>query len=197
MRSPDRKNSGTRIQREREKPRLSQWPIRPSKLQAPHHLSDLISYCPSPPSVPLTSLLIFNYVMCTLALEPLFWLFSLPAKFSLDICLANLFTSFKSLLKSHLLYKAYPTTLLKMSIHIPSAMDTPDPLILLCFFFFFWLHWFFITAHRLCSCGTQAWLFHGMWALSFPTRDQIHVPCIGRWILNLWTTRKVPLFICL
>ena len=25
------------------------------------------------------------------------------------------------------------------------------------------------------------------------TRDQIHVPCIGRWILNHWTTREVPL----
>ena len=24
------------------------------------------------------------------------------------------------------------------------------------------------------------------------TRDQTHVPCIDRWILNYWTTRKVP-----
>ena len=168
-----------------------QAPGPPSSLW-PHFLLPFPSLCPTD--------LLADFQLCHVYARPralLFWLFSLPAKFSLDICLANLFTSFKSLLKSHLLYKAYPTTLLKMSIHIPSAMDTPDPLILLCFFFFFWLHWFFITAHRLCSCGTQAWLFHGMWALSFPTRDQIHVPCIGRWILNLWTTRKVPLFICL
>ena len=25
-----------------------------------------------------------------------------------------------------------------------------------------------------------------------PTRDQIHIPYIGRWILNHWTTREVP-----
>ena len=30
-----------------------------------------------------------------------------------------------------------------------------------------------------------------MWDLSSPTRDQIHVHCIGRWILNHWTTREV------
>ena len=24
------------------------------------------------------------------------------------------------------------------------------------------------------------------------TRDQTQVPCIGRWILNHWTTREVP-----
>ena len=31
-----------------------------------------------------------------------------------------------------------------------------------------------------------------MWDLSSLTRDQTHVPSIGRWILNHWTTRKVP-----
>ena len=25
-----------------------------------------------------------------------------------------------------------------------------------------------------------------------PTRDRTHVPCIGRWILNQWTTKEVP-----
>ena len=30
-----------------------------------------------------------------------------------------------------------------------------------------------------------------MWNLSFPNREQTHVPCIGRWILSHWTTRKV------
>ena len=33
-----------------------------------------------------------------------------------------------------------------------------------------------------------------MWDLSSPTRDQTCVPCIGRWILNHWTTRKAPGF---
>ena len=31
-----------------------------------------------------------------------------------------------------------------------------------------------------------------MWDLSSPTRDRTHVPCIGRQILNHWTTREVP-----
>ena len=30
----------------------------------------------------------------------------------------------------------------------------------------------------------------GLWDLSSPTRDQTCVPCIGRWILNHWTTRE-------
>ena len=29
---------------------------------------------------------------------------------------------------------------------------------------------------------------------SSQTRDRTHVPCIGRWILNHWSTREVPLF---
>ena len=31
-----------------------------------------------------------------------------------------------------------------------------------------------------------------MWDLSSPTKDQTHVPCIGRWILNHWTIREIP-----
>ena len=31
-----------------------------------------------------------------------------------------------------------------------------------------------------------------MWDLISPTRDQTYIPCIGRQILNHWTTRKVP-----
>ena len=27
---------------------------------------------------------------------------------------------------------------------------------------------------------------------SSQTRDQTHVPCIGRWILKYWATREVP-----
>ena len=32
----------------------------------------------------------------------------------------------------------------------------------------------------------------GMWDLSSSTRDQTHIPCIRRWVLNHWTTREVP-----
>ena len=32
---------------------------------------------------------------------------------------------------------------------------------------------------------------HSMRDLSSPTRDRTHAPCIGRWSLNLWTTRRV------
>ena len=31
-----------------------------------------------------------------------------------------------------------------------------------------------------------------MWDLGFPTRDQTHTSCIGRWSLNHRTTREVP-----
>ena len=30
-----------------------------------------------------------------------------------------------------------------------------------------------------------------MWVLSFPTRDQTEVPCVGRWILYHCTTREI------
>ena len=43
-----------------------------------------------------------------------------------------------------------------------------------------------LRAHRLSSCGTQAWLPRGMWDLGSQTRGQIHIPCIGRWTLNCW-----------
>ena len=39
-----------------------------------------------------------------------------------------------------------------------------------------------VTAHRLScpmACGSSQ------------TRSQIHLPCIGKWILNHWTTREV------
>ena len=48
-----------------------------------------------------------------------------------------------------------------------------------------------VLAHRLL------WLWHmGLVALrhvgSPQTRDRTHFPCVGRWILNHWTTREVP-----
>ena len=30
-----------------------------------------------------------------------------------------------------------------------------------------------------------------MWDLSSQTRDQTHIPCFARWILNHWTTREI------
>ena len=52
------------------------------------------------------------------------------------------------------------------------ARTVPHALTLTPSFFFFWLQ--------------------GMWDLSSQTRDQTCVLCIGRWILNHWTTRQVP-----
>ena len=49
------------------------------------------------------------------------------------------------------------------------------------------------VACGLCSCGKQAWLLCGMWDLSSLTRDQTHIPCIRRKILNHWTIREVSL----
>ena len=42
------------------------------------------------------------------------------------------------------------------------------------------------------SCSAQAKLSCSTWDLSSLTRDRRHIPCIGRWILNHWTTREVP-----
>ena len=44
----------------------------------------------------------------------------------------------------------------------------------------------------LSGCGSWAGLPCGMWDLSSLTRDQTLVPCIGKQILNHWTTREVP-----
>lgn len=41
---------------------------------------------------------------------------------------------------------------------------------------------------------SAAWaqqLPHCTWDLSYPTGDQTHVPCIGEWTLNQWTTQEV------
>ena len=32
----------------------------------------------------------------------------------------------------------------------------------------------------------------GVWDLNSLTRDRTHVPCIGKWLLNHWTTREFP-----
>ena len=48
-----------------------------------------------------------------------------------------------------------------------------------------------VAARRLSSCGTRAQLPHRHVGSS-RTRDQTHVPCIGRQILNHCATREVP-----
>ena len=59
-----------------------------------------------------------------------------------------------------------------------------------------------VVACGLSICSVQAQLPHGICDLISPNRDRTHVPCIGRKILNHWTTREVPinmdvfLFIC-
>ena len=42
--------------------------------------------------------------------------------------------------------------------------------------------------HRLSSCGTQAWLLHGMWNHHRPKIEAIS--CIGRQILYHWASRE-------
>ena len=39
----------------------------------------------------------------------------------------------------------------------------------------------------------RAYLPHGMWDPSSSTRDRTCGPCLGKWILNHWITREVPL----
>ena len=47
-----------------------------------------------------------------------------------------------------------------------------------------------VTARRLNSYGAWAQLLRDMWDLSYQTRDGTCIPCIARWILNQWITRK-------
>ena len=52
-------------------------------------------------------------------------------------------------------------------------------------------------ARGLSSCSMRAQLTRGMWDLSSPTRDRTRISCIGRRILNHWTTREVPVSLLL
>ena len=54
---------------------------------------------------------------------------------------------------------------------------------------------FLLVVHGLSSYGT--WLLCSMWDLSSPTKYQTRVQCIPRWIFNHWTTREVPLHVCI
>ena len=57
-----------------------------------------------------------------------------------------------------------------------------------------------VVSHGLSICGSQALECRGLVAMQHvgpsQTRDQTHVPCIGRGTLNDCTTREVP-FSCL
>ena len=67
------------------------------------------------------------------------------------------------------------------------------------FFFFFNIYlftYFWLRCARrargIFPCSAQAQLLCSMWDPSSPTRDRTCIPCIGRQILNHWTTREVP-----
>ena len=68
------------------------------------------------------------------------------------------------------------------------------------FLFFFWLVWVFVVAHGLlcnycCELSSCTCRLCGPVAcriLSFPTRDRTCTPCVGRQVLNHWTSREVP-----
>ena len=47
------------------------------------------------------------------------------------------------------------------------------------------------------SCFGLVFLAPSLWDLSCPTRDQTCILWIGKWNLNHWTTREVPLQTCL
>ena len=57
------------------------------------------------------------------------------------------------------------------------------------------------SACRACTLTHNVWCFvfgHTTSHAGFNslTRDRTHVPCFARWILNHWTTRKVPTIAC-
>ena len=54
-----------------------------------------------------------------------------------------------------------------------------------------WLMGSTIEAGGVSSCA-QAQLSWDLWDLSSLTKDQTHIPCIARQVLNHWTMREVP-----
>ena len=63
-------------------------------------------------------------------------------------------------------------------------------LFLSCFFFLFLKMW---TISKSCICLVY-WLW-GTCDLSCPSRNQTSTLCIGRWSLNHWTVREVPMWL--
>ena len=47
----------------------------------------------------------------------------------------------------------------------------------------------------LHGVAQEAWLPRSLQNISSRTRDRTCIPCIGRWILNPWAVREVPIFI--
>ena len=47
------------------------------------------------------------------------------------------------------------------------------------FIYLFWLHWVFVAASGLLSCGMRTFSCGMHVGSSFPTRDQTRAPCIG------------------
>ena len=65
-----------------------------------------------------------------------------------------------------------------------------------CFFIHVFNLFLWRMASRACglsSCGSWALLSGGIWDIRSLTRDQTLVSCTGRWRLNHWTIREVPL----
>ena len=75
--------------------------------------------------------------------------------------------------------------------------------------FLFWLCWVFLVvhgllfvvaplvehaplAHGLSSCSCMSLVASGHVGSQFPGQGPYHIRCIRRWILNHWTTGKVP-----
>jgi len=58
--------------------------------------------------------------------------------------------------------------------------------------FFFLKNFLMYLVVSVLSCGTRAWLPHGMGDLSFLTRDWTGILCIGWQILYHWTPWEVP-----
>ena len=67
------------------------------------------------------------------------------------------------------------------------------------FFFFFGVDHFYslywISYNIASVCYVCIFWPQGTWDLSFLTRDWTLSPCIGRWSLNHWTAREVPIYL--
>ena len=50
-----------------------------------------------------------------------------------------------------------------------------------------------VVAQGRSGCGAWSYWLHSTWDPRSPSRDQTCIPCIGRQILNHWTTKEVPI----
>ena len=57
-------------------------------------------------------------------------------------------------------------------------------------YLFTWLCQILVASHRIFLVVRGLSCPHSMWDVSTMTRNQTYIPCIGRRILNHWTTRK-------